>query len=246
MIILDKGVVVNLIQSWKESLRLFERQNLKSFLMVTGKAFVDVYGAINKPLTSWGNWISLAVIVALVIMTNSIKMLHLFWVEAIILNSMLHFFFFIFCLAMRPSTDIKDITYFRSYIGRFWILLIVAIFLGISRVYVIPFIFIWYMFSLLFAFDSRGTVNDLLRSFQNGFMMVLYNLPVCVVLWAVLASINFVLYYFVAFALGYFGGLTMAAILYIFFVPIEVALITNLYIKFVHSQSSLYFPQPKQ
>jgi len=246
MIILDKGVVVNLIQSWKESLRLFERQNLKSFLMVTGKAFVDVYGAINKPLTSWGNWISLAVIVALVILTNSIKMLHLFWVEAIILNSMLHFFFFIFCLAMRPSTDIKDITYFRSYIGRFWILLIVAILLGISRVYVIPFIFIGYMFSLLFVFDSRGTVNDLLRSFQNGFMMVLYNLPVCVVLWAVLASINFVLYYFVAFALGYFGGLTMAAILYIFFVPIEVALITNLYIKFVHSQSSLYFPQPKQ
>lgn len=243
---LGKGVVVNFIQSWKESVRLFERQNLKSFLMVTAKTFLDVYGAINRPFTGWGNWISLGIIVTLVLLTNVIKMLHLFWVEAIILNSMLHFFFFIFCLAMRPSTDIKDMAYFRSYIERFWLLLVVAILLGISRVYVVPFVFIWYIFSLLFAFDSGSSLNDLLRSFQNGFVMVLYNLPVCVALWAVLAVLNVVLYYFIGFALGYFGGLTMAAILYIFFVPIEVALITNLYIKFLHGQSSLYFPQPKQ
>ncbi len=239
---------MNLIQSWKESLRLFERQNLKSFLMVTGKTFIDVYGVINRPLTSWGNWISLGVIVCLVVLTNFIKMLHLIGLPIIILNVMFHFLFFIFCLAMRPSTDIKDMDYFRSYLQRYWILLVGMIGLGIVRVLTIsvPFVFIWYVFFVLFAFDSNGSGNDVVKALKNGFMMLLYNFPVCVLLWITFLIINFILDGFIFFALGYFGGLTMAAILYIFFVPIEVALITNLYIKFVHGQSSLYFPQPKQ
>ena len=240
---------MNLIQSWKESLRLFERQNLKSFLMVTVKAFVDVYGVINRPLTSWGNWAALGVIICLVLLTNFIKMLHLVGFAGIVLNVIFHFLFFIFCLAMRPSTDIKDLNYFRSYLKRYWIFLAGMIVLGFVRVHFVsvPLIFIWYVFSVLFAFDSRSAAGDSLRALQNGFRMVIYNLPICAVLWLIFKIINdFILSYCIAFTLEYFGGLTMAAILYIFFVPIEVALITNLYIKFVHSQSSLYFPQPKQ
>ena len=248
MIVKGKGVVVNLIQSWKESLRLFERENLKSFLMVTGKTFVDVYGAINRPLTSWGNWTALGIIAVLILLTNFIKMLHLVGFTGLILNVMFHFLFFIFCLAMRPSTDIKDMAYFRSYLQRYWILLVGMIGLGIVRVLIIsvPFVFIWYVFSVLFAFDSNGSGDDVLKALKNGFMMLLYNVPVCIALWATFLIINFILDRFIFFVSGYFGGLTMAAILYIVFVPIEVALITNLYIKFVHGQSSLYFPQPKQ
>ena len=246
---LGKGVVVNLIQSWKESLRLFERQNIKSFLMVTAKTFLDVYGAINRPFTGWGNWITLGIILALVLLTNVIKMFHLMAFAGIILNVIFHFLFFIFCLAMRPSTDIKDMAYFRSYIERYWIFLVGMILLGFLRVHFIsiPLFFLWYVFSVLFVFDSRGRIGDFRIALQNGFRMVLYNLPICLVLWLLFKIIDdFVLWYCIVFSLEYFGGLTMAVILYIFFVPIEVALITNLYIKFVHGQSSLYFPQPKQ
>ncbi len=242
---MGKGIIVNLILSWKESLRLLEKQNLKSFLLVTVKTVVDVYKEINKPLASRGNWILLVVIGLLIGATNVIQMLHLFLVGALVSNGMKHFLFFIFCLAMRPSVDIKDWSYFRSYGERFWGLLVLTILLGISHIYIVPFVFIIYIFFLLFAFDTHGTINELLRSLQNGFMMVLYNLPICFILYLVLLIINFILYHLVAFALGYFGGLTIAAILYILFVPIEVALMSNLYIKLVHSQSSLYFSQPK-
>ncbi len=245
-----EGFVVDLIQSWKESLRLLEMQNLKSFLLVVVKTFTDVYREINKPLASRGNWVLLVALGLLIGLTNVIKLLHLFWVEAILLNGMLHFLFFFFALAMRPSVALKDWSYFRSYTERFWVLLVLTLILGVSQIYVIPiaglFIFIMYMFFLLFSFDTHGSMNELIRSMQNSFIMVLYNLPICAVLWGVLAVINFILYELVGFALGYFGGLTIAAILYILVVPIEVAFITNLYIMFVHSQSSLYFPQPKQ
>lgn len=241
-----KGATVNLIQSWKESLRLFEFQNLQPFFLVTVKTCVDLYKTINRPLTAWGTWVALGVVALLVIATNMVNMMPLFGLDALILNGMRHVFFFLFLLAMRPSTGIKDMMYYRSYVEQFWLLLVMAILLGISHLYVIPLTFIWYLFSLLFVFDGAGTLRDLGRSFQNGFVMVVYNLPVCAALWAVLALIGIILYRFVGFVLGYFGGLTMAALLYIFFVPMEVALITNLYIKFIHEQSSLYFPQPKQ
>lgn len=239
---------MNLIESWKESLRFFERENLKSFLLVSFKAYIDVFRVINKPLTASGNLIAIGVIVLLVLLTNVIKLFHLFVVEAIVLNSMHHVLFFLFCLAMRPSIGIKDVAYFRSYLTRFWILflLALAIIFGVSRIYVVPLTFIWYIFSILFAFDSSGGLLDIVYALKNGFMMVLYNVPICAALWVALAAINVLLYYLVGFALGSFGGLTMTATLYLFFVPVEVAFITNLYIKFVHSQSSLYFSQPKQ
>jgi len=217
--------------------------------MVTGKAFLDVFSIINRPLTAWGNWIALAVIISLVVLTNIIKILHLVGFAAIILNIIFHALFFIFCLAMRPSTDIKDAGYFRSYVKRYWPLLVGMIALGIVRVRFIsiPLLFIWYIFFILFSFDTHNGTNNLTQSLKNSFLMVLYNFPVCAVLWLTYKIIDdLVLWYCIIFTLEYFGGLAMAVILYIFFVPIEVALVTNLYIKFVHSQSSLYFPQPKQ
>lgn len=236
---------MNLIQSWKESLRLLEPQNLKSFLLVTVKAFLDVYRTINRPLASRGNWVALGVIVILIFLTNIIKVFQWFALEALVLSAILHFLFFVAILAMRPSTALKDWDYFYAYMSRFWVLLIITVFLGLSRLYIIPLSFITYMFFLLFAFDTRGSIGEMLIALRNGLLMMIYNLPICVLLWGVLALVNLALYSLVGLALGYFGGLTVAVFLYIVFVPIEIAFITNLYIKFVHSQSSLYFSQPQ-
>ncbi len=236
---------MNLIQSWKESLQLLEVKNLKPFLLVNFKTVLDLYKEINRPLASRGNWTLLVAIVVLIGLTNILKMFHLFRLEAIIQNGMLHFLFFMFCLAMRPSIAMKGLEYFRSYLERFWIVLVVTIVLGITQIYIIPLTFIVYMLFLFFAFDTQGTLNGLLLSLRNGFMMVLYNLPIFLILELLIRLINYILFYLVGFALGNFGGLTLVVILYILIVPIEVAFISNLYIKFVHSQSSLYFSQPK-
>lgn len=236
---------MSLIQSWKESLELLIPQNLKPFLLVTLKTVMDIYKSVNKPLTSRGNWIAAVILIMLIGLTNIIKMFHLFWAQELLLNSVHHFLFFIFLLAMRPSIDIKDRIYFGHYLKQYWYFVLVSIAFGISHLYVIPFAFIIYMVFLLFVFDSYGSKNELILALKNSVKMVVFNFPIFLILLAVLAIINIIVYYLVAFALGYFGGLTLAVLIYILFVPIQVAFISNLYIKFIHGQSSLYFKQPE-
>lgn len=236
--------MITLLQSWRDSLRLLELQNLKSFTLVTIKTSLDMYRTINRPFTSRGNWVLVLIIGVLIVLTNSAKMRHLFWLSALISNVILHALVFVFCLAMRPSVELKNLSYFSFYIKRFWLLGIITIALGVSNIYGIPFVFIFYLFFLLFVLDSHRTIRDLILSARNGFLMMVTNLPISILLECVLRIINFILFYLVATTFE-FGGLTSATVLYIIFVPVEIALITNLYIKFVHSQSSLYFPQPK-
>lgn len=236
---------MKIIQSWKDSLALLRPANLKPFAMVTAKTVLDVYKGINRPLTSRGNWILAAIVISLIGFTNVIKTLHLYWLEALLLNSMRYFLFFMFTLALRPSVDIKNWDYYYRYIQRFWYIMLLTIVLGLLHVYLIPLVFIGYMFFLLFFLDTDGSYQAIGLSIRNACLMVLYNLPLCLILFGTVGIINVFLFYLIAFALGYFGGLTIAAFLYIFFVPIEVALITNLYIKFMHGQSALYFKQPE-
>ena len=236
---------MNLIQSWKESLRLLKQENLKPFVLVTIKAVVDIYKSINKPLTSRGNWLLLGIVAALVILTNVIKLLHLFWLEAFLLNSIRDTLIFVFALALRPSIGQKGWSYFYEYIEKFWYILAIMILLGLCGVYVIPLFFVWYLFFLFAVFDTHGTAQQVMGAVRTSLIMVVYNLPLCLIVYAVIGIINIVLYYLIAFVLGYFGGLTIAVFLCILFVPMDVALIANLYIKFIHGQPSLYFKQPE-
>ena len=126
-----------------------------------------------------------------------------------------------------------------------WYLLVLSIVLGISAAYYIPFLIIYYPLFLIFALDSASTLKASVLSLKNSAKMLLYNLPLFLIAYAIVGVLNFILHYLVAFALGYFGGLAFATVLYIIFIPIEVALLMNLYIKSLHSQPSLYFSQPE-
>ncbi len=236
---------MELIQSWKDSLSILKPQNLKPFLMVTAKVVLDFYRKINKPFAPYGNWTLIGVFVFLIGLSNFLKMYDLFFVEAAVSNAIFHCMIFLFCLGMRASVDIKNWDYFYSYLVRFWWLFVLTIVLGISHVYSIPFLFLTYVFFLFFVFDSHGTPRELNIALRNSILMLVYNLPLCVVLAGVLGVLNVVLYYLASFALGYFGGLAGAAFFDLIFAPLEVALISNMYIKLVHSQSTLYFKQPE-
>lgn len=243
--ILYKRLFMNILHSWKESLGLLWPHKLRPFLMVTAKTVLDIYRALNKPLTSRGNWIVVALLALLIGLTNVIKMFHLFFVEELLLNSMLHFLVFIFALEIRPSVARKDEAYFVAYIKERWYLLVLTILLGVLPVYYIPLSFIWYMLFLFFALDTKGSVSELMFALKSSVKMLVYNLPLFVVIWAVVGLITVIMNFFVAFALYYFGGLTFAFILYILFVPIQIALIDNVYVKLLHDQPSLYFKQPE-
>lgn len=236
---------MNIVQTWKESLALLKPQNLKPFLLVTVKTILDVYRTLNTPFTTMGYWILGIGVVSLIVITNVVKFFNMFWLDEIMLNSMRYSCVFMFALAMRPSVGQKTVAYFSDYIKRFWYIWVGMIVCGLAYVYVIPFTFMFSVLFLLAAFDTKGSVGELFFALRTAFMMLLYNAPLFALLYAVLSIVNIFIYYFIGFALGFFGGLTLAALLYIVFVPIEVALITNLYIKCIHGQPSLYFKQPE-
>lgn len=236
---------MNIGKSWKDAIDFLKPHNLKPFLMVTAKTIFDVYRSINHPLTARGNWVVILILVILVGFTNIIKKFHLFFLSTIMLNGIHYFLFFMFVLGMRPSVGLKDRAYFEYYITKYWYLLVATLLFGIVCVDVIPFAFIVYILFLLFAFDSEGTSAQLLMAARNSGKMVLYNFPVFCLFFVAYILLELLLYGFVAFALGYFGGLTIATLLYILCVPLEIACLTNLYIKFLHSQPTLYFSQPE-
>jgi hypothetical protein len=233
------------MQSWKDSLALLRRENLKPFLLVTAKTVLDIYKAINKPLTSRGNWILFAMVGVLVLLTNALKLLHLYELQAYLFDVIRYSLVFIFVLALRPSVDLKSWEYYSSNIQKFWYLMIGLIVLGTSWLFAVPFVYMFTIFFVLAALDTHGALSELLIAARTSIRMLIYNFPICACAYAVLAAVNIFFFYLLKFVLGYFGGLTLAVFLCIVFVPIEVALLANLYIKFLHAQPSLYFKQPE-
>ncbi len=215
--------------------------------MVTAKTVLDVYHRINldHPLTIRGNWMVAIGLVALIILTNVINFLHLIWLEELMLNTVLHTMYFFACLAVRPSVAIKDRNYYRVYVMRYWYLLLLGVVLGNTYFFAIPFAFIFYIFFILFAFDGGGSFKATVGAVRNAAVMLYYNAPLSLALYVAVSLLTLMLQSAVFFAWSLWGGLTIAIILYLLFVPIEIALITNVYVKRLHDQPLFYFTQPQ-
>lgn len=236
---------MELMQKWKSSLQLLHPNQLKPFLMVTGKTVMSIYTDLNRPLSSRGNWELAGVVLFLIVLSNIIQ--NVFWLESIILNGVRYFLFFVFALAMRPSVGLKNKEYFFEYLNRFKYALIATVLLGIVPsvfpIFAIPLVFLWWMFFLLFLFDSSGSFKAVIRAKAQATKLLFYNLPICIVLEIVKGIIGYLLLdKFVGWAIGW-GGLTLAIIVYLLVVPILVALICNFYIKKFHDQPDAYLNQ---
>lgn len=236
---------MELMQKWKNSLQLLHPKQLKPFLMVTGKTITSIYADLNKPLSSRGNWELAGVVLFLIILSNLIQ--NVFWLESLILNVVRHFLFFVFVLSIRPSVSRKDQAYYFEYLNRFKYVLIATLLLGILPpffpVFAIPFVFLWWIFFLLFLFDSSGSFKSVLRAKAQATKLFVYNLPICILLEIVKDILGYLLLdKFVGWAIGW-GGLTLAIIVYMIVVPIVVALICNFYIKKFHDEPEAYLNQ---
>ena len=75
--------------------------------------------------------------------------------------------------------------------------------------------------------------------------MLVYNLPLCLLVFVGLAALDLLLFVGLLL-LGFFniGGFVLGAFLYLLVMPIEIGVLSNIYIKKLHEQSELYFKQP--
>lgn len=95
-------------------------------------------------------------------------------------------------------------------------------------------------FFTLFMLDSDGRPLTLLRSLHRAMTMVYYNYPAIILLYIGSAFV----YGLILFLLLLTPAWEWAP-WSLFFSPIPISIFTNFYIKFVHSQFSLYFGQKK-
>jgi hypothetical protein len=169
-------------------------------------------------------------------------------------------------LTVRPSVLPKNISYFLSYSRHFVLFLLVALFYswvnylmvfvlyGCSPVhmYELGMSFILVFFTLFFL-DSRGHLIDSFYAFIRAIKMIVYNLPLCfivgtvfVLLLRALGGLELVLIRMVTQTTTLSADQQLVAelverVIYLLVLPVPVSLITNIYIKKVHEQFSLYF-----
>lgn len=116
----------------------------------------------------------------------------------------------------------------------------------ISRFFFVSSPFI--IFLILFLLDSQRNGIAQLKALGRSFLMYLYNLPFCVLLWLIFNFIIFLIWrlwrlIFLVFHISAFCSLELfiwlVTILTIF--PIYVCFLTNYYIKQIHDNFSLYY-----
>lgn len=237
---------MTVLEAWKDSLSFFKWQHLKMFLLVTLKSIIDTYKIMFK---YWWFLYAILFVIPLTLIFPPLFILNMpLWSILYVL------LFFLVCLAARPSRELKNYAYFKGYIQKFWPLLLItfaASLIGVLNIGLLHYPFILF---LLFSLDSDNTFDAMSRAFLNAIKMFIYNVPIflatILLLWFATLFIVAILAAFVAgialafspkfFMLG-IGALGVISLL----IPIEICIVTNIYIKKLHEQSELYFTTQK-
>jgi len=110
-------------------------------------------------------------------------------------------------------------------------------------------------FFLLFWFDSDGTIKNLFYSFVRSIKMVLYNYPFCLIasllfggMWALVSVVPVQTFIFIYGAklgilpLVVWPMLILRSIVRVLLFALQICFFTNFYVKRLHDQFTLYFP----
>lgn len=249
------------LRSWKESVAVFLPKNFKLYLLVTIKNTMETYG--NLIYYFW--WlILLAFVFEVGCYYPECLLVGPVWefVEASLTIALS----FVLLMLVRPSVRSKGFFYFEQHARKTFIGFTLMYFafdfirarvgngvlLLISRLYgqtimhaslgqlasfiyqQSPFIMLPpFIFSVLFYFDSNGSIKSWFVSIVRGFIMFIYNFPFCLIsvigcfgLWHGLQwlSPNYGIYLFFSF------------------IPFVVSYFRTMYVKRLHDQFSLYYP----
>ncbi|HML19301.1 MAG TPA: hypothetical protein PKD74_01865 [Candidatus Dependentiae bacterium] len=220
-----------LLDSWKDSIAFFEKKNVSMFFLVTLKAIQTTYAQIIKYLG-----IPLCLLIALDICVPQ-KSFNIF-----------HMLFFVFMyLTLRSSVEKKTWHYYKKYCVHGICLLawLMVIFFVLSKIgyWWWSLITMIVTFAIFFFLDSKPSLKNFIYAHTRAIKMVIYNAPVSLLV-GVLLMVLWVLYMALVKILSYYIVIPIADASMLF-MPIEAAVLSNLYIKWFHEQFDLYYVQPK-
>ncbi len=208
---------MQLIQAWKDSLKILLPKNLKLFSLVTLKAIVECYKVLLR--CCWPLFVFFFGLFLFELWSSSLMpvlnyvfgsprqnypfLMSWTWIHFINVLQML--LVFVTCLATRPSVTKKDRYYFVSYIPYF---LYIAIYYSIffvfdivttkfpSSFYLIPsgrivFMLPIYVLFLFFFLDSNKSLTQLKYSLYRSIKMFIYNLPIFFIFIVLIILIGF-------------------------------------------------------
>jgi hypothetical protein len=241
------------LRSWKDSLSLFLPSNFKLFFLVTIKCIIQAY----KNLFKYFWWLIFA--------TGAVD----FWFSRYALNSRSHtvvvlsalavvvvwfVYYFMVYLTIRPSIKPKGYEYYTEYGIYFLYFALYSFITYIIRylhqlawypyitedllIYLSPFL----TFCILFLLDSDGSFSSACKSIWRGLKMWWYNLPFCTVAYTIFWLISYLLFMIV---LQIFGAKSflVSPIVSALLAPIALCFLNNFYVKRLHDQFTLYFPE---
>lgn len=257
-------IFLEIIKSWKESLITFKPENLKLLFLASLKRFLTSFPISVKI------YILIVVVISLLLALNNV------YLSLLALLIMYVCYPSLLIMAVRPSLEIKDFTYFISYEKWLLVILINAlIFFGPityflswvngsslllvaeglpSFMQAIPLTFriiieSILLISLLFFFDSNGTIIDFFKSLLKGMKAIIWYFPVFAFIG--MHMIIFNLLYYINDMAGYSGMsqyIFLDLFLYLFTLIVMgllkffvFSIFAIFYTKIKHSNFSLFY-----
>jgi hypothetical protein len=228
---------MQLLDSWKESLKFFDSKNLVLISLVTLKAIKYTYYHIIKYC---GIFIAALAAVTIFVEPQFSPTLSTIW-HAIVWMARIAFLVFVY-LTVRSSVMKKDLLYYRAFFVQG---IILSLHLALVFYFLSIFGYQWWMLISLFVtfealfFLDAGKKNILKVCALPSLKMILYNMPICIAVAVVLALVWYV--YMVLIQLIRFVVPVSIADSAFLFMPVEACLLANLYIKWLHEQFDVYY-----
>jgi hypothetical protein len=97
-------------------------------------------------------------------------------------------------------------------------------------------------FLLLFMLDSNGSISDVFQSIIRAFKMVIYNYPFCIIMFIVFIVCSTIGQMLIVQFFG-INSFLLSSLVTNLILPIPLCILTNFYIKRLHDQFGLYYPE---
>jgi len=245
---------MRLVEAWKNAVTLFYPGNFKLFILMTIRSVVEAY----KILLHYWWWLLVLMSGATLFKCGNTEFSFFL---LIILN---YIFIFAFSLATRPSLKKKNVTYFSSYLPLFLptfmgflgiklFEVLLAKIIGINmdqwqpvRLLVKSFSYATQIFFIFFFLDSDHTIRQLLQSLFRSVKMTFYNYPICLFFGLIILGLEIAFSFFAVIFLFAWEEVTIFLrvidlVNKVVFVPIQLSVFSNIYIKKLHEQFDYYF-----
>jgi hypothetical protein len=236
---------MRVLDSWGKTKDFFERKNFSLFILVTLKAIKTSYEGLLKFLG-----VPILLLIGLDILFDGRMSITADYCLFMVRTGVVIFMF----LTVRPSLQQKIWQYYRHYtlhavIAGVWVaaLLLIPRMCSLGCVSYIPYqvLLVESAFAIFFFLDQHITFANFMNAQVQALKMFIYNLPICFIISLLVACVMAVVLRAAALVGRFFEVHVPAPDIMLLLAPIFLSILSNMYIKFLHEQSDVYFAQPK-